>query len=1176
MAPKRKRTTSLQPKGLSAGEQLKRDALPGPSSSSPWAWVGTEVTDAANITLEHRLATCNLSWKNNNAFCSNKYSTNETSSSKPTVPLSNANGELSEDIIIISDDDEISCTKKGCKTNPNCLNYLGQNAWEDEDDAQEEFFKAAKLGRDPSQHSREIDLPVGLKVVIILSSLAINKSIFKNLGATCYANASLQVWYRDLAFRSGVYSCEPPDSITEEKYKESPIFQLQVTFAALQEGNKIVFNPKSLVESLQLRTSEQQDAQEFSKLFMSHLDAEFKKQSSASTKTLITDQFQGTQVYGTICYACKNRSERASDFLEIEISFESNSKLEDRLAASLIPETLSGDNKYFCSRCETLQDATRYTELRQLPPVLHFSLLRFVYDINTMERKKSKHSISFPRVLDMNKFVGSKNDRERATTKDRADNLYELRGILLHKGASAYHGHYEAQVHDIETGSWFQFNDETVTEIKTLGDKLPVKKSTNAPNENNDENDEKPNPSQVRKNRINARKRRRIDDSDDEVIEVKRKSSTGASPRPVDKSNLIASKDAYMLIYAKKGITKDFNQVLPVAPTSPNPPPRAMEVVRDLNVSHDEACETYEARQKAREHFQELRREVRHIYLNWAVTQYTDSAIVSRQALEAWLSEHCIEAALQQNGSTEIPDDSVSTNGDPTTIPISDILCEHGALDPMKSKDMKRIPLHTVDLILKETNCMFDPLLKPADVCVDCVSSIFKEKLYEIDHPKLAKKFEEIYLCPEDDLGYWISKKWLRDWKLNKPRMHTASEADPAPDSPDYDSHVLCEHGGLSLNMTSRRKISVEAVELLQQLFPSWQPLSSDTETCAVCDAEVHISKEDKREARKRVEDEKARLKFIYEPSLDSWANGPEMVSCAVLPSQFIKKWKRWLNNPCDNLRPDLVDNTPFLCEHDLLGFDPNCAADLDSTITIIQEDQWNTLQTLYEGGPLIALTKRPKEDGGGYVHDISICADCRMKRKIEWETADIVIHLSRPEGSKRVKSSSQQRPATYARSNGARQSKRLRQYKDHNEQRRFTVTKSTTVKDLKIMANEEFSIPTICQRLFYQGQELDDNAATVGSLQLLANDVVYLREAEEIHEIHDSDSEEGPLSKRRREEGLGFGGTLLGNVDSSWSSSPEPPPSSSLPIAEKPCLACTFSNAPQALSCEMCDTLFK
>jgi len=89
------------------------------------------------------------------------------------------------------------------------------------------------------------------------------------------------VWFRFAAFRAGVYGCEPPENMPEEKYKvlwsssyptlsslifsgqESPLSQLQVTFAALQAGNQKVFNPTKLVESLQLRTSEQQDAQEY-------------------------------------------------------------------------------------------------------------------------------------------------------------------------------------------------------------------------------------------------------------------------------------------------------------------------------------------------------------------------------------------------------------------------------------------------------------------------------------------------------------------------------------------------------------------------------------------------------------------------------------------------------------------------------------------------------------------------------------------------------------------------------------------------------------------------------------------------------------------------------------------------------------------------------------------------
>jgi len=62
-----------------------------------------------------------------------------------------------------------------------------------------------------------------------------------------------------------------------------------------------------------------------------------------------------------------------------------------------------------------------------------------------MERKKSKHYVSFPPTLDMGKFLGNANVEGAPTD---VHDEYVLRGILLHKGASAYYGHYEAQVYD--------------------------------------------------------------------------------------------------------------------------------------------------------------------------------------------------------------------------------------------------------------------------------------------------------------------------------------------------------------------------------------------------------------------------------------------------------------------------------------------------------------------------------------------------------------------------------------------------------------------------------------------------------------------------------------------------------------------------------------------------------
>jgi ubiquitin carboxyl-terminal hydrolase 48 len=66
----------------------------------------------------------------------------------------------------------------------------------------------------------------------------------------------------------------------------------------------------------------------------------------------------------------------------------------------------------------SLQSATRRTALKTLPPVLHFSLMRFAYDPYSGSRKKSKDTISYPRSITLN------------------NEKYDLRGVVLHQGTS--------------------------------------------------------------------------------------------------------------------------------------------------------------------------------------------------------------------------------------------------------------------------------------------------------------------------------------------------------------------------------------------------------------------------------------------------------------------------------------------------------------------------------------------------------------------------------------------------------------------------------------------------------------------------------------------------------------------------------------------------------------------
>ncbi|KAJ7444900.1 hypothetical protein FB451DRAFT_1343700 [Mycena latifolia] len=1134
MPPKRKRDASPSSKGLAAGEPLKRTAHAVASSS--WGWVASEVTQTSAITVEHLSATCGLSKRNAHPFCRNKYV--KLPPRKETKPRGHINGEIEDDIIVISSDEEedLNCTKKLCKNNPNCLNYLGQKKWENEEDARELFMKVANLGNDPAQDARDEDLPVGLK----------------NLGATCYANASLQVWFRDMAFRSGVYNCQPTEE-SAEKFRDSPTFQLQVTFAALQESTQSVFNPTKLVESLELRTTEQQDAQEFSKLFMSHLDAEFKKQSNPALQSLITDQFQGKQVYGTICANCGSVSARDTDFLEIEINFKNNAKLEDSIANLLQEERLSGDNQYLCSSCESLQDATRYTELASLPPVLHFSLLRFVYDVSTMERRKSKHTISFPTTIDMTRFLGNAADRK--SSRKSEGNIYELRGVLLHKGKSAYHGHYEAQVFDYHKQSWFQFNDEIVTKIKKLGDK-----------------DKRPsggNPSLTSharsKQRENARKRRRVEDSDEESSSSPQAGpSRDSVPRPMapDSESRISSKDAYMLIYARRE---------PCAPSQevPVPPPQALAVVTALNAAHDTACASYaEKEQKASARFAETRRKVLDVYRSWSVSPNEKNyAIASQQALESWIDKHAILSALHP--------DVHSTSPELQSISIKDVLCPHNLYDHRKAASMKRITQEAYNKIVSETRCVFSPNLTSADICRTCVEESFLERLYQHQHPRVVDEFDAVCNVNVELGSYWISKPWV------KPKMHIFAEGDPPPDSDDYQSHVRCEHGGLCLSLTNRSRISVQAFTLLRSLFPSWEPMSGDMEPCLICDGLKNMGMEDRLEARRRAEDEKTKLKHMYDNALNGNISLLSDVPCALVPVGFVHAWRQWLGQPTEMIRPDRIDNTPFICEHELLAIDPNCPTDIDGSLVVVQRSDWDELERIYSGGPLIAIQK---SNDSQYTHEVAICTGCRQERKTNWQTTDITIR-KRDQGSRSLDSASSTRkrsdPVTYM--NAARHSKRLRQAKDIGVRTKLTVHKSMTVKEIKVEVSflailskvqalkssklqKELKIPTICQRLFYGGRELDDNTATVASLQIYANDIIDLKEENEIHEI--SDSDDVPKSKRRDEGG--FGGTLLGRTEAR-SSSPPKPVEAPTPT-EKACRACTFSNPVDLLACGMCN----
>ncbi|OQR84625.1 ubiquitin-specific protease [Achlya hypogyna] len=326
-----------------------------------------------------------------------------------------------------------------CSENPNCLFGLGEHI--------EGIWKAIPvpleaLGKDPSETIRtDVDgsiddrsTPCGLR----------------NLGATCYVNSMVQVLFMDLAFRKAVHEWQPNDSTTVAPALLGQMHALQRLFAYMQFSASSYADPQGFSNTLNLNEEMQQDAHEFTKLLLSHLQSIFVFSKDRSHWTFIEDHFRGQMEYVTTCMTCQSQSRSSGSYYDLSLNIKGHATVQDSFNSFLAPEYLEGENRYFCSSCEGKQEATRQITLDAgaMPPTLTLHLMRFVYDMRSMTKKKVQDAIGISRTLSV-----------------RPGLQYRLTAVLNHKGSTAHAGHYTATVYCPELLDWFCFNDTEVMRV---------------------------------------------------------------------------------------------------------------------------------------------------------------------------------------------------------------------------------------------------------------------------------------------------------------------------------------------------------------------------------------------------------------------------------------------------------------------------------------------------------------------------------------------------------------------------------------------------------------------------------------------------------------------------------------------------------------------------------------
>ncbi|KAK2706445.1 hypothetical protein QYM36_016478 [Artemia franciscana] len=940
--------------------------------------------------------------------------------------------------------------KTNCRNNPLCLINLGEKKW----------LNGVAQGSDQLLQGieRESNEHPGLT----------------NLGATCYVNSLLQLWFHNLEFRNAVYKWnayeDPQEKANEtlgtsEYSPVSPLGHLQKIFASLQFGRKKIVDTTMFVSSLGLDSSIQQDAQEFSKLFVTMLEENFSQQSNSYVNSF-KKKLQGTYEYVTTCLSCKSESCSNTPFSELDLNVGASSRrtFEESLGELLGEEVLEGENQYLCCICCSFQNAVRRIRLVELPPILNFQVIRFVYDRNAGHKKKVHTSFQFPETVDMTDFLESSSDPL----------TYELRGVLMHQGSSAYSGHYIAHIYDKESKHWYEFDDEVVQKVEG---------------------------------------KRLIFGNDD-----RSESRPKGEKKPKLPKGCYSSTKAYMLSYCRKSE----QSVVPEAITNLESLP---EWLKSAIARENE--ELRKSTEDKEDRLDIVQVEIASLYKNLYSLENDDWEIIPVSWLKKWLSQDPLKEVfggqIDNSGFVCIHDNIyVGAIKEFKCVPRQE--CEYFFAKysggPRLGKELLcrrcvigRIVKQKMKLNTSEDLKRLNSLLR--DVHTDPLTGFWvgKESLRKW-RQIFTKKLEEMYQVGLKPNGKLVNEdnhtNGIEDSNGKSHREEVSSEEVEVffEKELNFNEDILCIHGMLCSDDSKRKLITSECWSILKNYFPEEKEFRGDAEACKQC-KEFSSQEENVKETRKAIaEKQKEMLNDLFRGKnrpIPSQFYG----DLFVVSDHFLTQWRAFLKDPSTNEQPLCLMNGTLLCAHQGLSYLPE-AIDFKSSkapLQVLRPCEWKIL-TDYVSVDASIILKCPQLG----THP-AVCDECvsarnaeEMDKLLTYQNAKIFVrllpkeeedvqeetHLSSKRRKKEETETSEEVQGTAdAPCPAERRSQRHRKTRGEKELR---VSSTETIKDLKVRIMGKFGVATFDQRLFLGGIELKDTTVTLADLKVTPETVFILK----------------------------------------------------------------------------------
>lgn len=1009
-----------------------------------------------------------------------------------------------------------SSCRKNCRGNPHCISGLGVKPW-----MQTLDYNAQDI-EDPNSERRKNSF-VGLK----------------NLGATCYVNSYLQVWYHNPAFRKAVYDWrpdEPEGDISSESIlssiregSTSYIRQLQLIFALLQFSNRRYIDPSPFISALGLNTNQQQDAQEFSNLFQQNLEQKLSTQANSSVKDVVQELYCGELSYRTRCSYCSSETTQQSKFYELDLNIRGHKDLFGCLEEFLMEEQLCGPNQYFCGFCQCKRDATRRIELIHLPPFLNLQLLRFVFDRPTMRKKKLSSTVHFPEVLDMSRYL----NQPVGTV------VYDLSAVLIHCGQSAHSGHYVAHIKDRVSGNWYKFNDETVEQMESNKLQLGTEDSyDNGPK------------------------------------------TTKSTKLP---KGLYGSNCAYMLVYKLQ--VENNKEYPPDSSYDWNIPEILQNAVLEDNSNFEEwVKDMTDMREKNMAMARERQLEITTIFSKLPAGRGEDFEFLGTDWIIKWLNTE------YPTGTEQIP-----------PINHTDFLCPHGKLLPDYVCKVKCISSEAADMIYNKYGG--GPRLRNAlcRICVEkrCEAIQWKSRIQE--EQKMMSTLLKCKISDEEE-AYWVGKQSLRSWKklamqryqddaemrsdsvsddnmVNEEQTCNTLERCSIGDKENNNNHdripdveqensllyfnedIVCEHDGLNAHENTRRLVNAAVWKMLVAHFPQAPEFSRNADMCLICQELVAENTRIKNDKCSLAADQKHRLSDLYRdrsrPSYHRIENGRPLY---IVGKHFIDEWRKFVKEPQRNEPVTCVMNSTLLCSHGELLYSPDPTEEIcpDSCLVLVSDIEWQTIKEIFDVDyEIIVGVIQDEGQEPCITTEPSVCETCLAARRKEEALKELnyrnaKIYVKRVSSLEEVDS---EPPYEFASSTNqteavcgleedpdfvqtvkkqkieggtgssihldsqlrrsTRKSSRRTRLRGEKE---ITVSSTTTLSKLKLQILEVFHVPPSDQNLYLNGKKLSDNNATLNVLNVFPFSVLLLK----VDESRDSGDEKGGVPE------VGFQGTEL------------------------------------------------